>query len=1209
MKKLSILFAALLMCLVTSRAMAASYTIEFLTSSSDGSTKIADGTTVTDVVTSASAQYIAGFSSNCSNAYLKCKKGVKLGTGSKTGTLEFTLASSAQANIKKITVKSAQYSSDTGTLSLVANDNTLLNAFTPGKDTTYTFDSKTNVTKLKLVTSTKRAYVSSIILITETPATGITLDPTTLSLEKGATAQLTATLAPTDATTEVVWASSNEAAATVDNGKVTAVGEGTAIITATAGEGVSATCNVTVTAATPVESVTLDQTTLNIEATKSATLVATVLPANATNKNVTWTTSDATVATVKDGVVTGVAAGTADITATTEDGAKIAVCHVVVSKLNGMDYSVNLGTDAGYNTWTVSNKSIGSLSSVWTLTSGYAKATAYNNGNNAAEAWLVSPVLDLSAAEVATMTINHALNYLNGKECPLKIMGTNDGENWVELSISEWPAGSSWTFEDATVDLTSVISANTQVALAYISTTSVTPTWEVKTVTIKGTEAVHATAINLDKTELTLEQYKRSTLTATLTPTDATDAITWETDKADVVTVSATGEIVAVGVGNANITAKVTPAEGTVYTATCAVTITAATPITAAQAAEIAAKLTANNEIAAGGQYVIRGYVTALQGTPSSDMSSYGNYSVWMADAVDGGQVFEAYRVKPIDGKTIAAVGDYVEVIGDITKYGTTYETTQGGSIEVLSMQGDYTIGATDCDYASLYDAFQDYNTKAANGLVLGNVTFKVASDLAEAKNVGLQNPTEYTVTLTVDAAEARTISFSQAADNAGPSGNICIGCDNTLTHTSASVASKNIIIDGAYNGGSTKCLTIKSVKGCQKINGPILIYGNVQDVTVKNCNLIAENGAGSSLYPVTIRSQKNTDYAPKNIVIDNNNIQALNGVSDQGIYFQLTTSGKTKPANVTISNNTIEATTRGIFMNGINGATIKNNFISVRQTSTGMLSYGIWGMNNTEGEFYIEGNFIQELTTAATTSASEECGIVAIQACLGKWFIRNNYVAGFNTTAAADGITLIGIQGNLYADTIVIEHNTIALADQACAISNPTLTKVCMLAPKSAKASVKNNLVYSAEKDFNNALVVPAGTMENNVYCTASYVSDANQAFADYQTASEPTAKSVVSVVFSDLANGDLDLTGTSDGDINLGVVRLEDVTTDIYGTDRDAYTYAGAYQGKEIKDPTTSVEDINANAVEVKKIVRDGQVLIIRDGKTYNMMGQVVE
>lgn len=80
----------------------------------------------------------------------------------------------------------------------------------------------------------------------------------------------------------------------------------------------------------PVTGVTLDKQTLELYTGKSATLNAKVQPANATNKNVTWSTSDATVATVQEGTVTAVAAGTATITVTTADGSHTATCKVTV---------------------------------------------------------------------------------------------------------------------------------------------------------------------------------------------------------------------------------------------------------------------------------------------------------------------------------------------------------------------------------------------------------------------------------------------------------------------------------------------------------------------------------------------------------------------------------------------------------------------------------------------------------------------------------------------------------------------------------------------------------------------------------------------------------------------------------------------------------------------------------------------------------------
>lgn len=91
-----------------------------------------------------------------------------------------------------------------------------------------------------------------------------------------------------------------------------------------------------------VTGVTLDKTTITISTGESETLVATVTPANATNKNITWASSAESVATVNNGVVTGVGPGTAGITATTADGNKVATCTVRV--LPVYDTTAALGT-------------------------------------------------------------------------------------------------------------------------------------------------------------------------------------------------------------------------------------------------------------------------------------------------------------------------------------------------------------------------------------------------------------------------------------------------------------------------------------------------------------------------------------------------------------------------------------------------------------------------------------------------------------------------------------------------------------------------------------------------------------------------------------------------------------------------------------------------------------------------------------------------
>ena len=163
------------------------------------------------------------------------------------------------------------------------------------------------------------------------PVTGVTLSQTELSLVKGATATLTATVVPSDATNQkVMWRSNNTSIAKVENGIVTAVSAGNATITVTTEDGNhTATCEVTVTV--PVTGVMLSQTELSLVKGATATLSATVVPADATNKKVTWRSSNTSIATVENGIVTAVSAGNATITVTTEDGNHTATCEVTVT--------------------------------------------------------------------------------------------------------------------------------------------------------------------------------------------------------------------------------------------------------------------------------------------------------------------------------------------------------------------------------------------------------------------------------------------------------------------------------------------------------------------------------------------------------------------------------------------------------------------------------------------------------------------------------------------------------------------------------------------------------------------------------------------------------------------------------------------------------------------------------------------------------------
>ena len=160
--------------------------------------------------------------------------------------------------------------------------------------------------------------------------TGVSLDQSSLTLDIGGTANLTATVSPSNATNKAVsWSTSNQSVATVNNGTVTAVAPGTATITATAG-GKSGTCSVTVNKKViAVESIELDGYELSLDVGEKAVINVTVNPEDATYNNVAWSSSSPRVVAVDDeGNITPLDYGESTITAKVGD--KFASCLVKV---------------------------------------------------------------------------------------------------------------------------------------------------------------------------------------------------------------------------------------------------------------------------------------------------------------------------------------------------------------------------------------------------------------------------------------------------------------------------------------------------------------------------------------------------------------------------------------------------------------------------------------------------------------------------------------------------------------------------------------------------------------------------------------------------------------------------------------------------------------------------------------------------------------
>ena len=413
------------------------------------------------------------------------------------------------------------------------------------------------------------------------PVTSLTLNKTSLTVNKGATSTLSATAGPSDANNKTVkWTTSDSSVATVSSaGEVKGVKRGTATSTATAadGSGKKATCSVTVKQ--PVTSLTLNKTALTLNNGKTATLTATVGPSNANNKTVKWTTSNSAVATVSStGVVKGLKRGTATITATAADGSgKKAACTVTVTKLvtsltlnktvlplqpkktEKLTATVS-PSDADNKTvkWTTSNSAVATVNS-------NGKVTAKGKGTAIIKATAADGSGENATCKVTVVTPKRSVSSvtLNKRSLTMQVGKTQT------LSVTVKPTNA---------DIRNVIwtSSNTKVA-------TVDSKGKVKAIG-KGTATITATAadgsgknaackvtvvkkivtgVTIKCKANTVKVKKTLTLTATVQPTNADiKDVTWKSSNTKVATVDSNGKVCGIKKGTVTITATAKDGSG-----------------------------------------------------------------------------------------------------------------------------------------------------------------------------------------------------------------------------------------------------------------------------------------------------------------------------------------------------------------------------------------------------------------------------------------------------------------------------------------------------------------------------------------------------------------------------------------------------------------------------------------------------------------------
>ncbi|MBR4208455.1 MAG: Ig-like domain-containing protein [Lachnospiraceae bacterium] len=403
-------------------------------------------------------------------------------------------------------------------------------------------------------------------------------------IEKNDKRQLTAYVMPSDASDKaVIWSSSDETIATVSStGMVTAKAGGNAVITAKTNDGgKTASCNVTVIVSASGVSISCNgEHTDNIKTdiTDTVQLNANVFPSDATNKNVSWSTSDETVATVNtDGLVTPADVGNAVITVTSEDGSYTAECSIeVVISVGSVSISCNgksisdfmlekndtkqlnacvlpLNATDKSVVWSSSDETVATVNSEGLVTAkkegtAVIRVTTTDGGKS-----------DSCGITVPTHVDTVSISCNGEKADALKLERGENEQLFAYISpLDTTDKSVSWYSSDEdilTIDSEGIVTAQAKGTAIVTVTTSdggKTATCEIEV--IVPVKAVSISSNGEDISEITLEKDATKKLDSYVTPLDATDSsVSWNSSDETVATVDNTGLVTSKKEGTAVI--------------------------------------------------------------------------------------------------------------------------------------------------------------------------------------------------------------------------------------------------------------------------------------------------------------------------------------------------------------------------------------------------------------------------------------------------------------------------------------------------------------------------------------------------------------------------------------------------------------------------------------------------------------------------------
>jgi len=698
---------------------------------------------------------------------------------------------------------------------------------------------------------------TAAVTITNTPVASVTVSPTTASLQAGATRQFTAVIKDSAGNTltgrVVTWASSNAAAAGVNgSGLVTGVAAGSATITATS-EGQNGSSVITVTQV-PVASVAVSPASASIQLGETVQLIATPQDANGnalSGRTMTWSSNNTTVATVSSsGLVTGQAAGSATITATSEGQSGTAALTITAANCvtsAGAWQNVAIPSPAGgFEVQFDATPSTVNMDGVVGLANGPAA-----DYTNLAAIVRFNPTGTIDARNGGDYAAATAIPYTAGTTYHFRLdvnLASHSYDIYVTpAGASERLLGSGFAFraEQATVSVLNNLGLYAKVGSAAVCNPAVSawtppPPAPVATVTVSPPAASVQVATTAQLTAILKD--------ANGLPTSG--AVTWTTSNGAGATVSATGLVTGLVVGTATITATSGGQSGTAaVTVTLASTSTPlytlgnganyylapagsdANPCTAAAPCYTMARVSqlmspGDNAHFAAGNYTwsYSGNKVAKGGTAAAPIS-------YISDVKWGAKIY---------GTTSAPIfndGDYVQIINfDVSGVGPEGIITNGNYSKVIGTRV-HDLPAASGGAAGIIGDCCYYNRTGIQ--VIGNVVDNIGplggTNLIHGIYLGGPNGVVMNNIVTRASAACihlyhgttREIVSNNTVANCGVYG-ILISAEGSLTSDDYTTVSNNIVVNTPGRG----IYEYPSV-GCHNVYNNNIVYNNAPNVAL----------------------------------------------------------------------------------------------------------------------------------------------------------------------------------------------------------------------------------------------------------------------------------------------------------------------------------------------------------------------------------------